>query len=82
MTNLAVGVDLGGTSIKAGLVSSEEGLLSSVSCDTNAHEGPAVVLDRISSLISECLKDTDLPAHPPVGIGSPGAVNWDRTTVS
>lgn len=82
MTNLAVGVDLGGTSIKAGLVSGESGMIRSISCDTDAHEGPSAVLDRMSSLISECLSDANLPNPPPVGIGSPGAVNWDRTTVS
>lgn len=82
MTNLAVGVDLGGTSIKAGLVSIEKGLLSKTSCNTDAHEGPAAVLDRISSLISRCIANVDLPHPVFVGIGSPGAVNWERTTIS
>jgi len=77
---VAVGIDLGGTSIKAGLVSETNGLIKEVSVETRAEEGPERVLDRIADLISSFRADN--AAIVGVGIGAPGAINWDRTTVS
>lgn len=77
---IAIGIDLGGTSIKAGLVSETDGLIKLISADTIPEEGPQRVLDRIAELISSFL--TVHPFAVGVGIGAPGAINWDRTTVS
>ena len=77
---VAVGIDLGGTSIKAGLISETNGLIKEVSVETRAEEGPERVLDRIAYLITSFLVDEGGVVG--VGIGAPGAINLDRTTVS
>lgn len=80
MSRLAIGVDLGGTFIKAGVVSEKEGLLEERSVETHAEQGPEKVLDQIARVVSELL--INHPESAGVGIGSPGAINWDRSTVS
>lgn len=80
MIRKAIGIDLGGTAIKAGLVSESEGLIEEVSIPTDADEGPHRVLDRIAGLISDFY--SRFPDVVGVGLGSPGAINWERTTVS
>jgi glucokinase len=80
MNRKAIGIDLGGTSIKAGLISESSGLISECAINTGAEDGPEAVLDRIAGLIRGFTKD-----HPDVsgiGVGSPGAINWERSTVS
>ncbi|MDA0379194.1 MAG: ROK family protein [Bacteroidetes bacterium] len=77
MSRLAIGIDLGGTSIKAGLVSERDGLIEERSVITDAEAGSDRVLDQIADLIRAFLS-----SHPDicgVGLGFPGAVNWDRT---
>jgi len=74
---LALGIDLGGTSIKAGLVSEREGLIREHSVITEAEKGADRVLDQIAELVSGFLDD-----HPDllgIGLGFPGAVNWERS---
>lgn len=76
-SRLAVGIDLGGTSIKAGLVSEEDGLIGERSVITDAEEGSERVLDQIAELAGGFRRE-----HPDIlgiGLGFPGAVNWERT---
>jgi glucokinase len=82
MNSLAVGIDLGGTSIKAGLVSSTEGILSLHVRETRADEGPNAVLDDISCLIAECLSGLPEETNVPIGIGAPGTVHFKKQTVT
>ena len=79
MSNYAVGVDLGGTMIKAALVDESEGLLEQTSLETGAENGPAHIMDRIHEAVVEVSQDTAIEG---IGIGSPGFISWDRTTVS
>ncbi|NNF04966.1 MAG: ROK family protein [Rhodothermales bacterium] len=82
MSHYAIGIDLGGTSIKAALVSSSDGLLHEVCVDTEADSGPDHVLDRIAGIIADLGHEAGKRPIAGVGIGSPGAIDWDRTTVS
>jgi glucokinase len=67
LTNLAVGVDFGGTRIKAGVV--EDGrLLQLESCDTPAG-GPGTVLDAIASTVRR------LGVPQALGVAIPGEVD-------
>ena len=79
MSNYAVGVDLGGTMIKAALVNESEGLLEQTSLETGADNGPAHIMDRIHEAVVAVSQDTEIEG---IGIGSPGFISWDRTTVS
>lgn len=81
MTQYAVGIDLGGTSIKAALVARPEGLVATDSMDTEAHHGPERVLDNIATLVKRMMAQAPEPVLG-VGMGSPGIIDWDRTTVS
>lgn len=81
MDQLAIGVDLGGTSIKCALVSRQTGLIHQASRDTEATRGPEVVLDNMAGLIRLMMERADGPVLG-AGVGSPGIINWDRTTVS
>jgi glucokinase len=77
MSRLAIGIDLGGTSIKAGLVSHDDGLIEERSVLTEAEAGSERVLDQIAELIRAFTQQH--PEISGVGLGFPGAVNWERT---
>jgi len=81
MSAHAIGVDLGGTNLKVGLVHRENGLVEVVQEPTEAERGPEYVLDLMAGLAKE-LADSSADSIAGIGIGSPGAINWDRTTVS
>lgn len=82
MSSHAIGVDLGGTNLKAALVARDGGLIERTQRPTEAEKGP----EHVEALIVEIVADM-IDAAPPgslkgIGIGAPGAVNWERTTVS
>jgi glucokinase len=74
--SLAIGVDIGGTKIAAGLVSDDGRILSSVAepTPTDATKIPAVVADLVERLTGE----EDAVG---IGIGAAGFVGEDRQTV-
>lgn len=77
----AIGVDLGGTMIKAALVERDKGLVAEAAIETEADRGPEHVLDRIAEIVRGV--ETSSPDYPisGVGIGAPGVIDWDRTSV-
>lgn len=79
MSTYAVGVDLGGTMIKAALVEKSEGLVEHTSLETGAVHGPSHVMDRLQEAVLTVSQGSDIEG---IGIGSPGFISWDRTTVS
>lgn len=77
----AIGIDLGGTNIKAALIDKEDGILKKVTIPTEADQGKDHVFDRIKIAIDRIMEGRS--EHPiGVGMGSPGVVSLDRTTVS
>lgn len=64
-----IGVDLGGTRIKAGIVERDE-IRRSLSVDTDAEKGPTHVLD----VIAQTVKQLE-PRPQSVGLAIPGGVN-------
>ncbi|MCE1187668.1 MAG: ROK family protein [Ignavibacteria bacterium] len=74
-----IGIDLGGTSIKFGLVSAEGNILAKVSRPSNASQGPDAVIEQIKSGVHELLKD-DVRVKG-IGIGAPGIVNAKKGIV-
>jgi glucokinase len=81
MSAYAVGIDLGGTNLKAALVHEDDGLVETARHPTHADRGPDHVIEQIGALIEQMAADAP-EAVAGVGIGSPGAINWERTTVS
>ncbi len=83
MQHYVVGVDLGGTNIKFGLVAAGEGIVYQTSLPTDAEQGPNHVVEQICNGIRLLIDAVpDLSQIEAIGIGAPGAVSWDRTTVS
>ena len=74
----AVGVDLGGTNLKVALVERGAGIVRQSRLTTDADHGPERVLDRIAEGVRRVAEGAAIAG---VGIGSPGAVSLDRTTV-
>lgn len=80
MPRVAIGVDLGGTSIKAARVHEAAGIVEEHSLPTEAAEGPAHVLDRIAHVARKLgAEEAEVEG---IGVGAPGGVSWDRTTVT
>lgn len=79
MSDLAVGVDLGGTAVKVGLVDRSGEILKSVFRETDAKLGPGHVLEEIVAGVKGVLGSKTDPCG--IGIGAPGSVTLDRTTV-
>ncbi len=81
MKQFAVGIDLGGTNLKGALVERESGILHRDAFTTPALVGSDAVLDSIANLVRSLAAQAPEPIVG-VGLGSPGAINWDRTTVT
>jgi glucokinase len=76
---LAVGVDLGGTNIKLGIVSNKGEIIRKEKLETNAAGGPEVVISQIKKGIHLLLEEEN--EIEGIGIGSPGVVSAKKGTV-
>ncbi|MEW6701562.1 MAG: ROK family protein [Bacteroidota bacterium] len=76
----AVGVDLGGTSIKIGLVDAKGKIVKKISVDNSVHEGPDAVIKLIIHGINQVAKGK-FDKILGIGIGAPGAVKLKKGTV-
>lgn len=76
----SVGVDLGGTLIKVGLVDSKGKIVKKVSLDSCVSKGPEAVIEQIvKGIKSVTNKKNDKILG--IGIGSPGTVKFKKGTV-
>ena len=73
-----VGVDLGGTNLKAGTVTQEGNVVSRVKAPTHAEDGPEAGIDRIVCSIEQALDESGCSRNDviAVGCGAPGPLNW------
>jgi len=76
----AVGVDLGGTNIKVGLVTQRGVAEKKISVETKAEGGPDSIISQIKLGINEILSKNKLKLQG-IGIGSPGVVSIKKGTV-
>lgn len=83
MERLALGIDLGGSNIKAGIVNSKGEILREVSLPAEADRGPAHVIDQIAKSIHELLDgfSVNKEGFTGIGVGAPGTVDLDGGTV-
>jgi len=75
MSPLIVGVDLGGTQIRAALCGADGQIFRRVARLTEAKEGPDAVIARIFDAITEAISDTPVSDVTGIGIGAPGPLN-------
>jgi glucokinase len=74
-----LGIDLGGTNIKSGVVDDEGRVLSSVSVKTHAEQGPKIGLDNLVAAGKQAVAASGLVWGQIgcVGLGSPGTMDID-----
>jgi glucokinase len=72
-----VGIDLGGTNIKSGVVDNEGRPMSSVSIETQADKGPEAGLDSLVAAANKAVNASGLSWDriAAVGLGSPGTMD-------
>ena len=75
----AIGIDLGGTNIKAARVVAGRGLVSTLRVETGASRGPDHVLDQVESVIRSLMDEGPSGALLGIGIGAPGTINLEQT---
>ncbi len=75
-----IGVDLGGTNIKAALVSGEGRILRQTGCPTALPRPPEAVCEDILRLCGELIRQANGPVAG-VGVGCPGTVDADSGMV-
>lgn len=83
MGNYVIGIDLGGTNLKAGVVDADGKILHRLSIKTNSHADSQTISNQILSLIAEIIqcarvKESDMIG---VGLGSPGLVDKKGETI-
>lgn len=71
----AIGVDLGATTVKTGLVTSEGKIVSQSKLPTLGGQGPRAVIVQIRKSIAEVLKHAKGKTLRGIGIGSPGIID-------
>jgi glucokinase len=76
----AIGVDLGATSIKLGLVSQQGKIIKKTAVETKAEDGPGSVIAQIKYGINILLHNNKFKLHG-IGIGSPGIVSQNSGIV-
>ena len=76
----AIGVDLGGTYIKVGIVSDSGKIAVKTAIETNAEKGPKHVISQIKKGIEKVYSKKDFHIKG-IGIGSPGVVSPKKGTV-
>jgi glucokinase len=79
--DLFVGIDLGGTLVRAGLLNHQGQLLEWQSMPIEAHQGPQAGLERMRRLIDQLLSKTDRKHLRAVGIGSTGPLDRKRGSI-
>lgn len=75
MSDAALAVDLGGTNIRAALVTRDGQISHVVKCPTPAEEGIEAVIDRIAAALGEVIAHTHPASDVRVGVAAPGPLN-------
>ena len=78
-----IGLDLGGTNIKAGVLDETGRLLTAVSVPTNAQRGPEAVIAALVQAAHDVAgqADVDLEQVDAIGIGSPGPMDFEAGVI-
>jgi len=78
-----IGIDLGGTNIKAGVADENGRALAKVSVPTGADSGPDVVINNMADAAKQAVAKAQVSmGHIDyIGVGAPGPVNFDAGVV-
>lgn len=77
MRQPAIGIDIGGTSIKVGIITGTGEILKKVSVPTGSAEGPNGVVGNITAMVEALLEDQIVPRTEleGIGVGCPGPLS-------
>jgi len=83
VSELIIGVDLGGTNVKTALVSRDKKVLGKDSRPTRAEEGPEAVMTCMAESVEAVIAQTGARRDDVLaaGIGAPGPMNWQTGVV-
>lgn len=86
MSRWAIGVDLGGTGIKAAIVGEESGILTKQRALTDTASGPTGIVGQLAAIITDLYhvasETLDVADFAGVGLGAPGAVDAEKGILS
>jgi glucokinase len=74
-STMVVGVDVGGTTIKAGIVSTDGSIVYQNKFPTLADKGPAAVVKQINEAILDAVRQSGHETVGAIGVGCPGVVD-------
>ena len=75
-----IGIDLGGTNVRAALINADGEYLGGKSVEIEASKGPAFGLEKIRSLVSEVKAESTGPVRA-IGIGSTGPLDREKGAI-
>jgi glucokinase len=80
---IGIGIDLGGTSMSAGLVDEAGCILHQETRPTSAERGPRPVIDKLAEMVAGCFAQADLTHRHEiaVGIGTPGPLSPSKGVI-
>lgn len=80
---LALGIDLGGTNIQAGVITERGEVLGRAKTKTDADSGFEAVMDRVAAAARSACEDADVPMSTihTAGIGVPGPIDPEKGVV-
>lgn len=83
MSKCIVGVDLGGTNLRAAVVSEDRNILARESGLTHAERGPRGVIESICENVRDVIEKSgvDNDSVLAIGVGCPGPLNWQTGVV-
>lgn len=75
-----LGIDIGGTNVKIGVINTEGDILEHRHIPTNVHRAPEDVLADIAKTATEVLEIVKAQGKdvPGAGVGVPGSINWKK----
>ncbi len=77
---IGIGIDLGGTALKIGIVDSTGKILKKISVNSNADKGPDAVIRQIKNGTCQILEYAKIKNYG-IGIGAPGTVSLKKGVV-
>ncbi|QUH28906.1 ROK family protein [Vallitalea guaymasensis] len=72
---MKIGIDLGGTTMSAGIVDEKNIIIDRNQTDTNSSDSPEKVIQRMANLVNELIEKTDIKNITHIGIGCPGMLD-------
>ncbi len=81
MRQLAIGIDLGGTQVRAGLIDEDGNILKRAAVATDANAGPAIVTDQLHQLAASICDNISRDHLLGVGVSAAGPLDAENGVV-